>query len=327
MLLIVQFKKELKDFVKKEIEPFCKSINELDESKLIVESDFKELIINSFLLEKISILLAEFSNPAETKNVSFKNHLNKDESFKVKCSEKSICIELGQIIKDNTGAQVLLDNPNKTFFVEKINEKYYCYLIIEGADNLVKRGYSTNNNEFITADYCKAMIDYSGYNDNGVLLDAFSHEGYVSIECALKLLKVGPAFFNSKNFDFEIPAPKVKPLKNKILCYSDSMADLKFAKQNAKLSKTFKFMDFGFTTLNDIDYTLKEEKIDYFVSVLPKNADIEKLFFQLDYIMKKKCTIVILTSQDIAGKFEEFKFKIIDTIKCFENKNMIKLAR
>ncbi|MFA5333097.1 MAG: THUMP domain-containing protein [Candidatus Nanoarchaeia archaeon] len=325
MLLIVQFKKELKEFVKKEIQPFCKSIKDLDGSRLLVDSDYKELIINSFLPEKICLLVLEFLS-IKNINANFKNYLKSDESFKVKCSEKQICIELGQIIKDSANAQVSLDNPDKTFFVEKISENYYCYLDIAGADNLIKRGYSTNNNEFITADYCKAMVDYSGYSDNGNLLDAFSHEGYIIIECALKLLKVGPAYFNSKNYDFEILEPKVKPLKNKLFCYSDSMADLKFAKQNAKLSKTSKFIEFGFSTLNDIDYTLKEDKFDYFVSALPKNIDMEKFFFQMDYIMKKKCTIVILTNQEIAGKFEEFSFKITGSIKC-NDKIMIKLVR
>jgi 23S rRNA G2445 N2-methylase RlmL len=326
MLLIVQFKKELKDFVKKEIGPLCKSMREIDDSRLLAESDLKELIANSFLPQKISIYIAEFSSVSEIKSVDFSAYLKSDESFKVKCGEKQLCIDLGQIIKDSAKARVSLDNPDKTFFAEKIGEKYCCYLDISGADNLVKRGYSTNNNEFITADYCKAMVDYSGYNDNGVFLDAFSHEGYVIIECALKLLKVGPAYFNSKNFDFEIKEPKVRPLKNKLMCYSDSMADLKFAKQNAKLSKTSKFIEFGFSTMNDIDYILKEGNVDYFVSVLPKNADAEKLFFQLDYIMKKKCTIVILTNQEIKGKFEEFGFKIIGSIKC-DGRSMIKLVR
>jgi hypothetical protein len=42
--------------------------------------------------------------------------------------------------------------------------------------------------------------------------------------------------------------------------------------------------------------------------------------------MKKKCTIVILTNQEINGKFEEFGFKIIGSIKCAD-KSMIKLVR
>jgi len=326
MLFIVKFKKELKEFIKKELEPASKSLKELNDSSIIADSELKELIMGSYLAEKISFFVAEFSSPLEAKTADFKKFLKSEESFKVKSSEKQICMDLGQIIKDQTGSRVSLDNPDKTFYVDKIGENYYCYADISGAESLLKRGYFTNNNELITADYCKAMIDFSGYNDDGVLLDAFSHEGYVIIECALKLLKVGPAYFNSKNFDFELPEPKVKPIKNKLMCYSDSMADLKFCKQNAKLSKTFKFIEFGFSTLNDIDYTLKEGKIDYFVSVLPKNADIEKLFFQLDYIMNKKCVIVIMTSQDIKGKFEEFGFKIIGSVKCAD-KTMTKLVR
>jgi hypothetical protein len=42
--------------------------------------------------------------------------------------------------------------------------------------------------------------------------------------------------------------------------------------------------------------------------------------------MKKKCIIILLTSQEIAGKFEEFGFKITGTVKCAE-KNIIKLER
>ncbi len=324
-MLIAWFKKDLKDFAKEEALSLCKSAELLDDSRILADCDAEKLIINSFIIDKISDCLAIFSDSKEAK-IDAKKHLNPSESFKVKCPDIKVCIDLGQIIKDQTGAKVSLNEPDKTFIAEKIGEKYYCYIDIPGAQNLSKRGYLSSNTEFISADYCKALIDYSGYKDNGKLLDAFSHEGCVAIECCLKLLKVGPAYFNSKDFLFEMPEPKVKPLKNKILCYSDSMTDLKYCKQNAKLSKTFKFIDFGFSTLNDIDYTLKEGNIDYFASVLPKKADIEKLFFQLDYIMAKKSVVAIITYQDITGKFEEFGFKIEKQLK-LESGSMIKLVR
>ena len=325
MLLIAGFKKDLKDFVKKELQPFSKSVKELSESKFLIDSEITEVLANTFLLENLSVVVAEFKDVKEIK-ADFSKFIKSDESFKVKCAEKQICVELGQLIKDSTNCEVSLDNPDKTFNVEKFLDKYYSCLIIPGAADLIKRGYAANNNEFLTADVAKAMIDLSGYKDDGLLIDPFCHEGYTIIECALKLLNVGPAYFNSKNFDFKFIEPKVKPLKNKLICCSDSMADIKFSKQNAKTSKTFKFIDFGFSTLNDIDYTFKEAKFDYFVTALPKNADVEKLFFQLDYIMKKECVIVILTSQDIAGKFEEYGFKIKEEMPII-NKKLFKMVR
>ncbi|MDD5054310.1 MAG: hypothetical protein PHG04_02950 [Candidatus Nanoarchaeia archaeon] len=326
MLLIAGFKKDLKDFAKKEIIPFCSSIIELSPSKFLINADFKKIIINSFIVESLHELVAEFSKVSDISGDIFKKFIKKNESFKVKCNEKQVCIDLGQAIKDGAECAVSLENPDKTFFAEKIDEKYYCYLAIHGAEDLSKRGYASNNNEFIPADAAKALADFSGYNDDGNLLDAFSHEGYIIIECALKLLKVGPAYFNSKNFDFEFPEPKVKPLKHKLFCSSDSMADLKFAKQNAKLSKTFKFIDFNISTLNDLDYAFKENTFDYFISALPKKISMEKLFFQLDYIMKKKCVVVILSSESIEGLFEEFGFKITNSMQLL-GKKAFKLER
>ena len=104
-------------------------------------------------------------------------------------------------------------------FAEKIGEKYYCYIDIIGALEHLSEGLLVSNTEFITADYSEALIDCSGYNDDGKLLDAFSTRMRRN-RIALETSESRSQRISIPNFLFEIPEPVVKPLKNKIMCYS-----------------------------------------------------------------------------------------------------------
>jgi 23S rRNA G2445 N2-methylase RlmL len=259
----------------------------------------------------------------ELKKYDFKTLIKEGESFRVKCSDRKVCVLLGQFIKDNTNAGVNLEHPSKIVFVDLVGDEFLVYSLL--ADELINRGYSVSNVEFITPDVAGAMVDYSGWSDNGTLLDPFCHEGYVIIEACLKGLGVGPGFFKAKEFSFDVEKPIVEKLKSKIVCFSTDLSSLKFAKQNAKLARVSKYVRFGFHDLNDLDYKMKERTINFLITALPKHVNVEKLFFQLDYIMSSKGVVVLYTNQDLSV-MSEYRFKKVDEV-VINKKRLVKLVR
>lgn len=298
--------------MKKEQEQFSETFQEITPGKAIIEADYKKVIIQSSTIESVSYFIGLINELKELSDFNFKLFIKPENTFKVKSKNRQICIELGQIIKDNTKSNVSLDEPEYSFVVEELDTQKLIYLEIRGATKLNHRNYSVSNNEFITSDYARAIVESSEWKDNGVLLDPFCHEGYIIIEAILRQLNVGVGYFKGKELDFEVSTPKVKKIKSEIKCYSIDMSEIKFAKQNIKLSKLSKYVRFGFHDLEDLDFKIKEETIDYIITALPKKLDVDKLFFQLEYIMKKTGKITLFTNHEIKQQSEKYGFKIIN---------------
>jgi len=323
MKLVIHYKKDLAIFVKDEMKILASDFKELAPGTGIVEGDYKNLIVNSGLLEKVSIFIG-YEKIDAFKKISFKEWIDSDDSFKIECSNREVCIELGRIVQDNTNTKVLLENPDKVLKAEMINDKILLCLELLSS-NLSSRGYSIANTEFVTADVARAMVDFSGWNNKGVLLDPFCHEGYIIIEACLKSIGVGVGYFKSKDLNFNVKEPRIKGLKSELRGYAKDRKDLKFAKQHAALAKIFKYLKFGCHDLKDLDYTMKEDSVDFVITALPKNTSMEELFFQLEYIMKKEGVVVLLTGQEL-DYHELYDFKLINETKIM-NKSLFKLVK
>lgn len=308
-----------------ELDSFNFGYTKITAGVMLVDGDYKKLNIESTLIERVGLLVGYHDSIVDFKSKDYSQFIKNDDSFKVKCKDRMVCIELGQYIKDSTKAKVSLDEPDKIFFVYRFNNKILVFLDTTGDNKLTMRGYSSTNNEAITSDTASAMVMFSGWDNNKILLDPFCNQGYIIIEALLQALKIGPGTLRTKSFDFEVKQQEVKKIKLLALCSSNDMNNIKNAKQNAKLAGVFRYIRFGFNTLNDLDYKIGENKIDYIISVLPKKVDIDKLFFQLEYIMKKDGVVVILTKKDIDA-YKKYSFKIIKETTIY-NKKLIKLVR
>jgi len=122
MKLVIHYKKDLAIFVKDEMKILASDFKELAPGTGIVEGDYKNLIVNSGLLEKVSIFIG-YEKIDAFKKISFKEWIDSDDSFKIECSNREVCIELGRIVQDNTNTKVLLENPDKVLKAEMINDK------------------------------------------------------------------------------------------------------------------------------------------------------------------------------------------------------------
>ncbi len=309
MRLLVKHKPMLKEFVRKEFEG--KIVEELSESFMIVESDYKDILLNSRFIEQVSIYVGYVDSIHSLSSFEFDNYISKDESFRIRCRNREVCVVLGQIVKDKTKASVSLENPDKVVVVESLDSKYLVYIPLSES-KLSHRGYSVSNKDYVEADICSALVDYSSWKDNGVLLDPFCHQGYVIIEAVLREKGIGVGVFKRNEFDFDVEVPKDKKLSSKVICMSNDMNDLKLAKQNARGAYVFKDIKFMFSTLNDLDYVMKEATVDYVVTCLPKDIDYDKLFFQLEYIVKKGGTIVLLSPKEIEEEYVDYEISLVE---------------
>ena len=57
MLLLLKHKKDLRRFVLDEIKPLSSNVEILNDEYLIVKADYKSILLNTFLIEEISIIL------------------------------------------------------------------------------------------------------------------------------------------------------------------------------------------------------------------------------------------------------------------------------
>ncbi len=322
MKLLVKHKPVLKEFVKKEFNRAI--VKELTDSFLIVDCDYKDALIRSRFVEQLSYYIGRVKSVELLKGFDFSKYISSEESFRIKCKDNKICVILGQIVKDATHATVSLESPDKVVVVDNLGSDYLVYIPLSES-KLSNRGYSVSNKDYVDADICSALVDYSGWSDNGVLLDPFCHQGYVIIEAVLREKGIGVGIFKRNEFDFDVTIPKVKKLSSKVICMSNDMNDLKLAKQNAIGAHVFKDIRFMFSTLNDLDYVMKEATVDYIVTCLPKNIDYDKLFFQLEYIVKKKGVIVLLSPKEI-DEYVEYEISLVEEKK-FGRWHLYKMVR
>ncbi|VVB74153.1 tRNA (guanine(6)-N2)-methyltransferase [Candidatus Tiddalikarchaeum anstoanum] len=312
MRLAVLFEKTLKEYAAKELGTFTKVFEEIAPGYAITDADYKELNIKSRFLQRVGILIGFFEKMSDFKGLKYSDYLSSNDSFKVRCDDKTVCVELGQYIKDATNAKVSLDNPVKIFYAERLNNKLLVFLDTTGEKKLTQRGYTSTNVEVLTSDAAAAIVLFSGWTPDKVLIDLYCNQGYIIIEAVMNALNIWPGTLKTKSFNFEIGTFKIKEgVKLNVLAFSTTMNDIKNAKQNCQLAGVYKFVKFGTQELNAVDYDLGENKVDYVISAPPRDIDWNKLFFQLEYIVRNNGIAVLYTSADI-NAYKEYKIELVE---------------
>lgn len=325
MKLVVLFEPSLKTFVLQELSSYTKDCEELAPGIITAEGDYKTVNLRSAMAERIGIFLGLFKTMDDAKGADYKEYLTSSDSFKIKCDDKTFCNIIGQYVKDSTGAKVSLDNPTKTVFGRFLNDKWLVFLDTTGDKKLTLRGYASTSFETITSDAAAAIIAFSGWTADKSLIDLFCNQGYIVIEALLKVLNIYPGSLRLNNFSFKADIPsKREDVKPNIFAFSMSMNDIKNAKQNSQLAGVHKYIRFGSHDFNNIDLDLGENKFDYVISALPKNIDMNKLFFNLEYIIKKKGAAVLYTSADISS-YKEYNIELVEETKIY-NKSLYKFV-
>lgn len=326
MKLVIQYEKTLKTYLLEELKSLGENFEEITEGLALIEADYKELNIKSFFIQRVGVFMGLHEELNRFKTIDYSKYLDSSDSFKVKCTDKNLCMQLGQFIKDSSKAGVSLDNPRKTFFAEKIKDKILLFLDTTGEKPLTLRGYASTSNESISSDAAAAIVKFSGWTPDKTMIDLYCNQGYIIIEALLLALNIPPGSLRLKNFSFQTELTRrEEPAKiADIFAFSTTMNDVKNAKQNCQLAGVLKHVRFGSQELANLDYDLGENKIDFVISAPPRSIDMDKLFFQLEYIVKKGGVIVLYTSADIS-KYKDYNIELVEESAIF-NKKLYKFA-
>lgn len=230
------------------------------------------------------------------------------ESFVVRCYREgehkfgsgTVERKIGEIIYDK-GFKVDLKNPEKTIFVEIVDDRFFIGYLIK--NDICKRYYRLRiNSNSINGCLAAGMIDLADCKKSDLILDPFCRDGVICIEAGLK------GFRNVYGTD-------------------DNLNNIKNAKINSGLAKTnVNFFDSG---LKGLDVKFGKEKVDFvitrLISVSNRISDgiVDKIysdfFYNVKYVVKKNGKIVLCCDKIelLNKKIEENGLEILEKMEVF----------
>jgi len=238
------------------------------------------------------------------------------DTFVVRCERKGthdfssndIEREAGEIIFSKSKLKVSLDDATTTIIIDIIDNICFIGIDFTGIP-LTKREYriklATNPLNAVLA-HC--MLKIGEYEYKNSLLDPFCKSGEIPIEAVLYALSI-PNFKTEKLFFNKLIKTNFKDKKTEkdleIYAADSLQNNLKSGEINARILSLQKSIKFSRVDIEWLDTKFKENSIDkvitfpiYPTSTLPIKI-VEKiykeLFYHLEFIMKKKRSVVILT--------------------------------
>jgi 23S rRNA G2445 N2-methylase RlmL len=270
----------------------------------------------------------------------------KDRTFKVHCyregehdySGQDIAAGLGEILVDMTGSKVSMTNPDIIVYSYLCGTKAYIGIDFAGFD-LSKRDYRVFlHPNALNATLAYALVRTAGFR-TGTLLDPFAGSGTIPIEAALFLQGISPHRFKKDKFTFHrfmkmdlIDKPKKTDYR--IIGSDHLLKFLKATKNNAKLAGVD--IDVTRMDLEWLDTKIDEASIDCIVTNPPSESkltdplQIEKLykefFHQVEYILKKKGSIVLCVQRDGALRRALGAFKVTNEFSAWQGSQEMKVV-
>lgn len=335
----------LEDIAAKEIKELTKAKCTTKETVVLFNAGkekLAELCYRAQSLIKVLWLLDSFKfkdlfKEAEKSVKKLKLDMLKKKTFSVRCkrigehgfSSQEAAAKIGEFILKNVKTKVDLENPDYTIYIYVYQKK--AYLGIDFTDfDLSKRDYKV----FAHAGSIKGTIAYSllriaDYKKTQTMIDPFS-DGMIPIEAALFVTgfpvnfyrKEKFAFLKFVSFNFDKIDKKTKlKQKTKINSLNSQMPFVRSAQKNAKIAGMNKNINFSRMDVEWLDTKFKKAEIDKIVTKInftkrTNQKDFEKiikeLFYQADFILKKKGKIVIMTNAiEIIKKYAD-RFKILE---------------
>lgn len=277
--------------------------------------------------------------------LKFDGWIDKASSFAVRCiregthgfSGKDIEALVGESIVKRIKAPVDLEHPLIPVCVFIKDNSCIIGIDLVGFD-LSKRSYHLFTVPTAlkgTVAYC--ALRHSGYKGKGLLLDPFAKNGTIPIEAALFAYGLSPNYFNKDTFAFRnFPVLKKTDFdalftswdrrsspKTEIIGYDPFLRNVKASQKNAKIADINKEIQFSRADIEWLDTKKQENEIDFVVSYPPqpsKNKPVsdakkmfKELFYQLEFIMKKKgvCVFICTHPELMIDEAAKYSFKNI----------------
>ncbi len=263
------------------------------------------------------------------------------ESFRVNCTKNGsyefsgneLAGKIGKIVKERTGKEVNLENPEVVFAAFLAGKKGHFGIDFAGFD-LSKREYNIfSHPASINAALAYAIARMSGYGRKGKFIDVFAKSGLIPIEAALYASGFPVNHYRKDKFAF-LPIKKFEKMKfgeffgkidkkadmksKKIYCIDSAMPNVRAAEKNAKIAGINKTVNFSRIDVSWLDTKFRKNEIDFMATFfsIPKNEDAEKtakeLFYQMEYILGKKGRMAVMTrNPEMLEKYaSDYKFRV-----------------
>lgn len=306
------------------------------------------VLLAEFEFDKEEDLLAKAE--AELKKTRFEEWLEKEKSFKVVCERRGEHAFTSQGVEEAIGACIItlsketlgfspgvsMDCPDTVFYVFINQNKAYIGIDLVGRD-LSKRKYRVFSAPgIINAKLAYALVRLAGYSKKDKMIDLFCKAGIICIEAALYTSHKSINYY-FKDFAFK----KLKPFLTKdweaffktidseavmeqldITGMDSMLRNVEASKKNAKLAGIDKLISFSRMDVEWLDTKLDKESVSCIISKIPcpskhlNEAEARKLykelFYQADFIMKKKGRLALLGENlGILKKIMKTGFKIV----------------
>jgi len=251
-----------------------------------------------------------------------------------------LAAELGGMIIDQTHAKVNLKKPEVSVVFYETSGMFFVGIDMAGFDLSKRQHRLFGLNTGIRGTVAFSLLKVAGYLKKDVnkhlLVDPFCGSGDVIIEATLYASGFSVNFFNKERFafrrmhafsdiDFDAFFAKLDPPAKKerlpIHGCDKELKNVANAEKNAKIAGVGKLAKISRIDLQWLDIKKDKETIDFVVSYAPglrreqekeREKMYKELFYQLEFVMKKKGVAVIATEYpDQAKKYaQEYKFTL-----------------
>lgn len=326
--------------------------------------DIKELLRLYYLSQSSELIILKLSEGKNIEeavsgiNESVKEWIDDETNFVVK-SEREIEVKdaqelesaVGEKIKKITGAKASFRNPELRVVAYLTEEKAVIGIDFAVID-LSKRQhkiYKSNVSLKGTLAYCI----YRLADSQKFVLDPFCGSGEILLEAAIYESKKPVNFFqkdelsfaSNPKFDnldlekfFSAIDKKEKKPDIKLLATDKQLRHVMSVKNNAKIAGVDKYLDTARMDVEWLDSKFDEEEISHIITQPPepsKNKEdsqigkvLSEFFYQADFILSKKGTIICINRNTalLKQEAEKRKFKIVQERKVWSGKQQYDVA-
>ena len=257
-----------------------------------------------------------------------------------------VAAECGGILNDRTSAPVDLDSPSVTMLVHQADDTLLLCVDLSG-DDLSKRDYRI----FLGSDSLKGTLAYgllslAGYDGRQSLADIFCRSGIITIEAALLTTGVSP-HKHDRNFAFrklrqtasvdwdkrfdEFDSKHARKAEGTIVAMDESFGAVAATKKNAKIAGVHQALEFSRTDLQFLDAKFGKAGLDLIatmppqpsarISGAPLDKALQQIFYQAEFILKKKGKLALITRSSIERLKElaqQYKFLLLKEQPVFQ---------
>ncbi|NQU98305.1 methyltransferase domain-containing protein [Candidatus Woesearchaeota archaeon] len=352
---IVITDKGLEETALKEIVEKIKSKGKIEETvvkfEIKKEEELCKLAYTCQSLRRVLLLFKEFKvekklekNIALIKKINLKKYSS--EKVSVECerygehsfNSVDFARETSKIL-DDKGFKVLRKENDLIFYVYIYNNKGYFCLDFSGRD-LSKRNYRIFTKPgSLKGTLGFGLVKMSGYKVGEIIVDPYCESGVIPIETALFASKKPVNFYKkefafkkiNKNYEkiFEKEDKKTKKKVKDIYALDKTLKNITDSKKNAKIAGVDKNINFSKAEIEWLDTKFEKESVDKIVTKLPSESKklsqkvigkiYQEMFYQAEFVLKKKGVMVICTMKNglLKQLSDKKNFEIVDEKKMF----------